>query len=90
MNIKCIIDTVSYKSKPQNGGAVTNRMTLDTAKEYSIEEIKDSILKGKTIRPSYCGSREEQWKSQQMIMIDIDNEANLSDDFILNDYAGNG
>ncbi|ABO50648.1 hypothetical protein Dred_2131 [Desulforamulus reducens MI-1] len=87
MNIKCIIDTVSYKSKPQNGGAVTNRMTLDTAKEYSIEEIKDSILKGKTIRPSYCGSREEQWKSQQMFMIDIDNEANLSDDIILNDYV---
>ncbi|WP_066639680.1 hypothetical protein [Desulfolucanica intricata] len=77
MKIKCIIDNVCYSSKPTNGGAITNRMTLDTAKEYSIDEIKESILQGKTIRPSYCGGKQETWKSQQVFMIDIDNNLTI-------------
>lgn len=77
MNIKLMIDTICYSSKPKDGGAVTNRMTLDTAKEYSTEEIKNSILKGKTIRPSYCGGRQESWISQQMFMLDIDNNMTI-------------
>jgi len=80
MKIKCIIDTKEFLSKPQgkSGGGITLRMTLNTAKEYSIDEIKESILIGKTVRPSYCGGREETWKSQQMFMIDIDNNLTIN------------
>jgi len=89
MKLKCIIDTQEFSSKPQgkDAGAITLRMTLDQIKEYSIEEVKEEILKGKTIRPSYCGGKEELWKSQQMFMIDIDNEGILTNDIILNDYV---
>ena len=72
MKIKLIIDKVGYQTKPKDGGTITNRMTIDTGKEYSIKEIKQSILVGKTIRPSYCGGQESEWLSQQVFMIDID------------------
>lgn len=76
MKIKCEIDNVKFNNKPQgsNVGAIINRMTIDKATEYSIEEIKNSILEGKTIRPAYCGGSEETWQSQQMFFIDIDNK----------------
>jgi len=76
MKINCIIDNVKFKSKPQSNdtGAIINRMKINTAKEYSIEAIQDSILDGKTVRPSYCGASEGDWQSQQMFMIDIDND----------------
>lgn len=76
MKIKCIVDKKSYNTKPQGSevGGIINRMKIDTANEYMIDEIKDNILKGKTIRPSYCGSTEDLWQAQQMFMIDIDNK----------------
>jgi len=89
MKVKCIVDNKSYKSKPKGyeTGGIIKRMTIDTANDYSIEDIKRKILTGKTIRPSYCGGKEETWISQQMFMIDIDNEATLTDDIVLNDYV---
>lgn len=88
MKIKLIIDNVNYQSKPKNDiGTIINRMTIDTAKEYSIEEIKQNILDGKTNRPAYCGGKESEWVSQQVFMIDIDNEGNLTDDIVLDDYV---
>jgi len=84
--VKCVIDKVKCTSKPTNGGAVTNRMPIDIANEYSIDEIKQSILDGKTVRPSYCGTTEDTWQSQQMFMIDIDNEAKLTKDIVLGNY----
>jgi len=75
MKIKLIVDKVNYQTKPSNDiGAIINRMTIDNVKEYSIEEIKKCVLDGKTIRPSYCGGQEGEWKSQQVFMIDIDNK----------------
>ena len=76
MRIKLITDKVNYQSKPKGGeiGTIINRMAIGTAKEYSIEEIKQNILSGKTIRPSYCGAQETDWISQQVFMIDIDNK----------------
>jgi len=75
MKIKLIMDKVNYQTKPSTDiGAIINRMKIDNVKEYSIEEIKKSVLDGKTIRPSYCGGQETDWKSQQVFMIDIDNK----------------
>lgn len=76
MKLKCVIDKVRYTDKPQGfePAIITNRMTIDTVQEYSIEEIKESILDGKTIRPSYCGGKQESWKSQQLFMLDVDNK----------------
>lgn len=76
MKIKCIIDTKSYNSKPQGSeaGGIINRMKIDTEKDYLIDDIKKKILEGYTIRPAYCGSKEDTWRSQQMFMIDIDNK----------------
>lgn len=89
MKIKCIFDDRCYAAKPESKevGGIINRMTIDKAKEYSIDEIKENILKGKTIRPSYCGSKEESWISQQVFMIDIDNEAKLTDDIVLGEFV---
>lgn len=76
MQVRCIFDNKQFTVKPEGYevGGIINRMTIDNAKEYSLEEIKQSILKGKTVRPSYCGGKEDLWKSQQMFMIDIDNK----------------
>lgn len=89
MKVKCIFDDKCYAAKPEDKevGGIINRMTIDKAKEYSIDEIKENILKGKTIRPSYCGSKEESWISQQVFMIDIDNEAKLTDDIVLGEFV---
>lgn len=86
MNFKLIFDSINYLKKPQgkDAGAITNRMTIDKAKEYSIDEIKNNIIAGKTVRPSYCGGKGDSWKSQQIFMIDIDNKPSkpkgISDD----------
>lgn len=73
MKIKLIFDNVNYLTKPKTDiGSIINRMTLETMKEYSIEEIKQNILDGKTNRPAYCGGKENSWISQQVFMIDID------------------
>jgi len=76
MKIKLAIDNINYSIKPQGKeiGALVNRMTLDQVKEYSIEELKQSILDGRTNRPSNCGKGEDSWLSQQIFMIDIDNK----------------
>lgn len=89
MKVKCIFDSKSYIAKPDGKevGGIINRMTIDKAKDYSLDEIKENILKGITIRPSYCGSTESEWQSQQIFMIDIDNESKLTDDIVLNDYV---
>ena len=88
MKIKMVIDEQKFSIKPQGGiiGTIVGRMTLDQVKEYSIEELKQSILDGRTNRPSNCGKGEESWLSQQIFMIDIDNEGNLTNDIILGDY----
>ena len=58
MKLKLVMDNVNYQTKPSSDiGAIINRMKIENAKDYSIEEIKKSILEGKTIRPSYCGGQ---------------------------------
>jgi hypothetical protein len=88
MLIRCIVDSKNYSSKPQGVevGGIINRMTIDTANEYSIDEIKQKILEGHTIRPSYCGGKEDTWTAQNMFMLDIDNQGDLTDDIVLDDY----
>jgi len=89
MKIKCIFDNKEFKLKPQGTmevGSIINRMTINTVKEYSIDEIKQNILSGKTIRPSYCAGKEEFWVSQQIFMIDIDNKPAKSKGMSDSDY----
>jgi len=89
MQLRCIFDDKKYTAKPQGNevGGIINRMTIDKADNYSIDDIKSKILQGYTVRPSFCGGKEESWQSQQIFMIDIDNEANLTDEIVLNDYV---
>lgn len=79
MGIKVIFDSQCFSSKPEGYevGRIINRMSIDTVKECSIEKIKESILQGKTIRPAYCGGKENSWVSQQMFMIDVDNNLTI-------------
>lgn len=74
--IKCIFDKEEFSKKPNDyeAGIITNRMTINKAQEYSIEYIKETILKGQTIRPACCDKNEYSWQSQQLFMIDIDNK----------------
>ena len=79
MKVKMVIDEQKFLVKPQGKeiGTIVKRMTLDKVKEYSIQELKQSILNGRTNRPSNCGGKEESWLSQQVFMIDIDNDLNI-------------
>lgn len=79
MEIKCIFDSKKFSAKPQGYevGNIINRMTLDKINEYSLEEIKNNLINGKTVRPSYCGGKESEWQSQQIFMIDIDDNLTI-------------
>jgi len=77
MKIKAIFDSKCYSSKPEDAGRIVNSTPIETMQDYSIEEIKENILQGKTIRPSNCGPREESWLSQQMFMIDVDDNLTI-------------
>ncbi|KGK89377.1 hypothetical protein DP73_10005 [Desulfosporosinus sp. HMP52] len=77
MKIKAIFDSKCYSSKPNDAGRIMNNTSIEKMQEYSIKEIKENILQGKTIRPSNCGSKEESWLSQQMFMIDVDDNLTI-------------
>jgi len=80
MKIKCIIDNKCFTNKPEGKevGGIINRMTIDKVEDYSIDDIKKKILLGNTVRPAFCGGKEDSWKSQQVFMIDIDDNLTIN------------
>ena len=90
MKLKVEIDNVGYNSKPQNDiGAIKPRtQNQNNIKEINIKELMDLISKGHTISPGILkdGCKSENWKEQQLFMVDIDNN-NSNEDIITSKQA---
>lgn len=75
--VKTYIDNVSYNSKPnrEEFGKITNRVRdySQNFKEYNINELAYYLLHGHTVAPAGIKNQEE-WKEQQLVMIDFDNK----------------
>lgn len=79
IKIKLLIDNKPYTSKPDSKetACIKNRLAKPEAqKEYAINDIVMCIGKGYTYTPAVLenGTKSENWKQQQLIGIDIDNE----------------
>ena len=79
MNIKLMIDEISYKEKPTGAeiGKIQNRLGQSSAlKEVTIEQLCSCIEKGYTYCPAVMagGMKNEDWRQQQLICIDVDND----------------
>ncbi|MBQ2835784.1 MAG: hypothetical protein IJE68_02990 [Clostridia bacterium] len=75
-NIICMFDSIEYRSKPQKEqiGYIKNRIPNLKMQEYSLDEIKEYIIKGKTIIPSGIkGNATSCWERQQVFLVDFDN-----------------
>lgn len=80
IKIKLLIDNKPYTSKPDSKETACIKTRLakpEAIKEYTINEIVTRIGKGYTFTPAVLenGTRSENFKQQQLIGIDIDNEA---------------
>lgn len=77
-SIICKFDEKEFTSKPKTSevGAIKNRIQNNTFTTYkTIKEIQQEILKGKTCIPSAIkGNVKENWKEQQVFLLDIDNK----------------
>ncbi|HHV73426.1 MAG TPA: hypothetical protein GXX41_02010 [Thermoanaerobacterium sp.] len=76
MQIQCTIDTEAFNSKPKGNQIpkIVNRMNIKNARYYSIYEIMNLIIQGHTIKPAVCGLKEQEWQSQQLFLLDVDND----------------
>lgn len=75
-NIICMFDSQKYSSKPakEQIGYIKNRILKLRMQEYRLEEIQDNIISGMTIIPSGIkGNAQENWKKQQIFLVDFDN-----------------
>lgn len=75
-NIVCMFDSQGYKSKPQNEqiAFIKNRISNLEMKEYTLQELKNNIINGRTIIPSGIkGNAKDNWKKQQLFLVDFDN-----------------
>lgn len=82
-------DRVEYDKKPNDNyslACIKNRITEKEFSRYkNLEEIEVEILKGKTCIPSAIkGNANENWKMQQMFLIDFDNKIS-NEDILIND-----
>lgn len=75
-NIICMFDSQKYSSKPakEQIGYIKNRISKLRMQEYRLEEIQNNIISGMTIIPSGIkGNAQENWKKQQIFLVDFDN-----------------
>ena len=80
MMLKLMIDEVPYKEKPAGAeiGKIQNRLGQQSAlKEVTLEQLCSCIEKGYTICPAVMdgGMKNEDWRQQQLICIDVDSDA---------------
>ena len=80
MNIKCMIDKVYYKDKPQGKeiGLIQNRLR---AIDITIEDLAKELIGGASFRPSFLlGKKENGWSSQQVFALDFDNNTTIDEE----------
>ena len=78
MNIALQIDTVSYTKKPKGAeiAAIKTRLCSSAPQTVTLQQLADKIVKGHSFTPAILagGAKAENWKSQQLFCLDIDNE----------------
>lgn len=77
--IKLLIDNKPYTSKPDSKETACIKIRLakpEALKECTLNEIVECIGKGYTFVPAVLenGTKNKNWKQQQLIGVDIDNE----------------
>lgn len=77
--IVCYFDQEEFRNKPKDNyilGGIKNRIINNNFKVYAnIEQIQNEILRGKTCIPSAIkGNPKENWRQQQIFLIDFDNK----------------
>ena len=85
MKITLNLDTIGYKDKAsakRATGAICNRTkSVKSIVNITPEQLINAIESGKTFTPGeLSGTLENDWKSQQIIAADIDNDKALLDD----------
>lgn len=78
-DINCMFDITEYTSKPDKKEAayIKKRIPYLEIKKYSLDEILNNIVKGKTIIPSGIKANAKQnFKGQQLFLVDFDNTKN--------------
>ena len=78
-DINCMFDITEHTSKPDKKEAayIKNRIPNLEIKKYSLDEILNNIVKGKTIIPSGIKANAKQnFKGQQLFLVDFDNTKN--------------
>jgi hypothetical protein len=77
--MKLMINATQFKVKPTSKDAQEMTHQFKTV-NIDLNRLEEEILKGKTIRPSILkGTRESDWMSQQVFMIDIDGTMKIED-----------
>lgn len=72
------LDTVSYSSKPKGSdiAAIKTRLCSSAPQTMTLQQLTKSIVNGCSFTPAVLvgGAKAENWKSQQLFCLDIDNE----------------
>jgi len=90
MKITLNIDSTSYDSKPKGKeGIIKNSVSkLASIKKIEPEELIEAVKDGKTFTPAQIiGTKAKDWKSQQIIVADIDNAKEAAEDPLRPDEA---
>lgn len=83
MKITLNIDSTSYNAKPKGKeGIIKNSVSkIASIKEIEPEELIEAVKDGKTFTPAQItGTKAKDWKSQQIIVADIDNAKEAAED----------
>lgn len=85
------IDTVSYSAKPESKEAaiIRNRLEKVSLNKYTIKELLDLVRSGHTISLSGAKTNNE-WRGQQVVMVDIDNDFQFTFDEVIGHSIGIG
>ena len=72
------LDNISYTAKPKGAeiAGIKTRLCSCAPRTFSLQQFAESIIKGQSFTPAVLvgGAKAENWKSQQLFCLDIDNE----------------
>lgn len=92
--MKLMLDQKSYTSKPNDAGALSNRI-LQNPVNISVAELAQELINGKAFAPSFFKSKygnihrtKKYWNSQEVIALDFDSGMTLEE--ALCEFASTG
>lgn len=76
MKIRLNLDTISMRQKPENYGALRNRLcNAEHIREIEPDRLIEDVKNGRAFTPAaMTGTSGQDWQSQQVICADIDND----------------